>query len=349
MSVETEQMNKPHEGVLLTIAIPTYNRCELLDQSLRILMPQVAKYQDVEVLVSDNCSSDDTPSVVERYLATGQLRHQRHSSNIGPDPNFVSCYEGATGKYFWMCGDDDIIIEGALDRLMERLHAEEYDVVYATSYGFERDYIAEHKEDALHRIYHSMTDAREFALTVNTMFTFISGIIVNKERLESIPHEPLTEFYRTNLVQLSWVLPLLRCHRRSLVMWQRMVAGRIGAAGGYSYGDIFGEKFNDTVRRLLPDRPQIVDAILNAAISKSLPSIIYQLRHEKNEGVQLGDASRLFRKTYGGNFRFWAFLFPALKLPLPLAKIWIRFGGLISKLSYMVSVKHFWKKTIPYV
>src|SRR5665213_1368899 len=148
-----EKSGMQHERPLLTIAIPTYNRSGLLNQTLSVLYAQILRHPDVEILISDNHSPDDTMAIVQRYLELGlpNIRYQRHAENIGPDANFISCYDGAQGRYFWLCGDDDIIIEGALDRLIERLHAEDYDLIYATSYSFQNDYVAEYNGDSLGR------------------------------------------------------------------------------------------------------------------------------------------------------------------------------------------------------
>lgn len=333
---------------LLTIAIPTYNRSDRLDLALSILVPQVLRHPDVEILISDNSSPDDTFDIVQKYLgpAFPNIRYQRHDKNIGPDANFISCYDNSLGRYFWLCGDDDIIIEGALDRLMEHLRAADYDLVYAASYSFNRDYIAEYRGDTLNRRYHSITSARQFALAVNIMFTFISGIIVNKGRLDELPHEPFTDFVDTNLVQLSWTLPLLRSHSRSLVLWQPVVAGRGGHAGGYSFGVVFGQALSTITRRLLPDHPPLVSGIINASLRRWFPAIIYSLRREANQNCYMEEAPAILKRYYSRNFRYWLFAYPVLRLPLPLAYIWMRGGAFLNRLLLPISNPGFWRKEI---
>src|SRR5438094_5396336 len=88
---------------LLTIAIPTFSRAETLRGALTALEPQVAQFPMVEVFVSDNCSDDGTPAVIEefrlRFKALGcTLRSQRHAENIGSDANFASAYHAARGS-----------------------------------------------------------------------------------------------------------------------------------------------------------------------------------------------------------------------------------------------------------
>jgi glycosyltransferase involved in cell wall biosynthesis len=67
---------------LVSIAIPTYNRADCyLRQSLESALRQT--YPKVEILVSDNCSGDDTEEFVTG-IADRRLKYFRHERNIGP-------------------------------------------------------------------------------------------------------------------------------------------------------------------------------------------------------------------------------------------------------------------------
>src|SRR5450432_824838 len=98
---------------LLTIAIPTYNRGRNLSNLLGSLAPQLKDESRVELIVSDNGSTDDTAAVVRQAAARGlRLTSLRNASNLGFDGNFLQCFHKATGKYFWLFGDDDFITPG---------------------------------------------------------------------------------------------------------------------------------------------------------------------------------------------------------------------------------------------
>jgi glycosyltransferase involved in cell wall biosynthesis len=339
---------------LLTIAIPTYNRADHLAGLLAVLEPQIAALPQIELLISDNASSDATPEVVaaleSRMSPSGaKLAVYRHADNVGADANFVSCYRRARGHFFWICGDDDLIVPGAIAQVLEHLETPdgqpaELDLVYATSYGFREDPVSEWQGDPMHRRFHTLRDARHFAMVVNIMFTFISGIIVNKARLEALPHEEPEAFLGTNLVQLSWSLPLLLHHRKSIVLWERPIAARVGNAHGYELGKVFGEQLAANVRRLLPNRPDLSDAILNFALRRWLPSVVIDARSAGNEDLGLQDADTALRRAYGGNPRYWIFTWPALTLPLSLAKLYTRATAALSKLIYIAHLPGFWRK-----
>ena len=335
---------------LLTIAIPTFNRADTLSSLLAVLLPQVEEFPEVEVLVSDNASSDHTTAVLAafqpRFAAAGtRLRAQRHPQNIGSDANFVSLYKAARGRFFWMCGDDDLIVPGGLAQLIPHIAAADPpDLIYATSYGFRENPAEEFQCDPMQRNFHTIRSAARFARVVNIMFTFISGIIIHRERLESLPHEDPADFIGTNLVQLSWSLPLLLSLRKGVVLWQRPVAARQGHAHGYSLGSVFGENLTANTRRLLPDRPDLVDEILDPTIRRWFPSILVDVRSSGNTALQLGSAHQHLSRAFAGNFRYWLFTWPVLKLPLPLARLWQKAGAGISKLIYAATVPNFWRK-----
>src|SRR5215469_7631915 len=125
------------EQPLLTIAIPTYNRSMYLAQLLEILAPQLINKPLVELMISDNSSSDDTPAVVKSFIAQGlSCRYIRNESNIGPDANFLQCFEKANGKYVWIFGDDDLIIPGGVSKILHYCETADYDLISLRVYPF---------------------------------------------------------------------------------------------------------------------------------------------------------------------------------------------------------------------
>jgi glycosyltransferase involved in cell wall biosynthesis len=92
---------------LITIAIPTYNRAaSYLRETLDSALGQ--SYQNLEILVSDNCSTDNTEEMVRSYRDP-RIRYIRQQSNIGMLKNENFCVQAARGKYFQLLCDDDMI------------------------------------------------------------------------------------------------------------------------------------------------------------------------------------------------------------------------------------------------
>lgn len=92
-------------GPLVTIGIPTYNRADgYLREALADALAQ--DYEQLEIVVSDNASSDATPELV-RGTADPRVRYLRHERNIGGNANFNACLAAARGEYFLLLHDDD--------------------------------------------------------------------------------------------------------------------------------------------------------------------------------------------------------------------------------------------------
>ena len=94
---------------LVTIAIPTYNRAEgYLRQSLESALAQT--HQDLEVILSDNCSTDNTERLAAEYCrGDKRITYFRQRQNLGPNANFNFCLAKARGRHFLLLPDDDLI------------------------------------------------------------------------------------------------------------------------------------------------------------------------------------------------------------------------------------------------
>ena len=74
---------------LLTIAIPNFNRAAA----------QLRNEPRVELIISDNASPDETPAVVQDFVARGlRVRYIRNLQDIGSDANFLQCFEQAGSR-----------------------------------------------------------------------------------------------------------------------------------------------------------------------------------------------------------------------------------------------------------
>jgi glycosyltransferase involved in cell wall biosynthesis len=103
----------------LSICIPTYNRIRFLKELLPSVLGQI-DMGGVELVVSDNASTDGTGDYL-RTLNHPCLRWWTNDSNIGGDRNFLKCVSEARGEYVWLFGDDDIMPNDAVGRVVEFL------------------------------------------------------------------------------------------------------------------------------------------------------------------------------------------------------------------------------------
>lgn len=93
---------------LVTIGIPTCNRASLLSRSLDSALNQ--DFSNLEVVISDNASTDDTAQVCESYrVKDARIKYFRQPTNVGPTDNFNVVLKNASGEFFMWLGDDDWI------------------------------------------------------------------------------------------------------------------------------------------------------------------------------------------------------------------------------------------------
>lgn len=111
----------------LTIAVPTFNRARHLDTQLEWLAGAIRGFEHLcEILISDNSSTDSTPSVIDKWrekLSGASLTVNRHGVNVGAIRNIAYCIRSAKGKHVWTIGDDDRIGEQTLAYVMDTLTA----------------------------------------------------------------------------------------------------------------------------------------------------------------------------------------------------------------------------------
>lgn len=127
-------MNKP----LLSICIQTYNRSHYLEKCLNSIAIQLRDNYDlknqIEVVVADNASTDNTKVVVEKFDGKiPRLTYVRNKTNLGFDGNTNSAVQNSSGTYCWYFGDDDLIRPGTLEYIMPILTKGTYSIISTTS------------------------------------------------------------------------------------------------------------------------------------------------------------------------------------------------------------------------
>lgn len=91
---------------LVSICIPTYNRARMITMAIESALAQT--YSNIEVLVVDNDSVDDTAAVVASYH-DDRLKYIKNERNLGLFGNFNRCVELAGGEYIHILHSDDYV------------------------------------------------------------------------------------------------------------------------------------------------------------------------------------------------------------------------------------------------
>jgi glycosyltransferase involved in cell wall biosynthesis len=91
---------------LVSICVPTYNSSAYLRQSLDSIVAQT--YKNVEVIIGDNASTDDTVNIANEYAARHGFRICVNERNVGPLNNWNLLLERARGAYVAIYHSDDV-------------------------------------------------------------------------------------------------------------------------------------------------------------------------------------------------------------------------------------------------
>lgn len=107
----------PSPRPLLSVIIATYKRARSVGQCVRSVLSEPG--DDFEVVIGDDASPDDTPAVIEPFLADPRVRHYRNPVNLGMQGNYLKIAREAAGEYLFILTDDDTLEPGALDRVRQ--------------------------------------------------------------------------------------------------------------------------------------------------------------------------------------------------------------------------------------
>lgn len=93
---------------LVSVGIPVFNGSNYIKQAIESVLKQ--SYADIELLISDNCSTDNTYEICKSYMESDpRIILSRNESNLGAAPNFNKVFHLASGKYFMWLSHDDYI------------------------------------------------------------------------------------------------------------------------------------------------------------------------------------------------------------------------------------------------
>jgi abequosyltransferase len=310
----------------LSVCVPTYNRAAELPALLDSIAEQRDHGFEVEVVVSDNASTDNTEEVVRSYTArVDRLVYSRSESNLGYDRNVLRAVSLATGGYCWLMGSDDKFESSAFAELEKAL------AVFTDVGGVSiarRGYLADLRTpmplpelvaDRFDRptILHGVD---EMAGSIGLALGSLCALVVERSAWDEVARSEPVERYLNSYIQTYMALQVMRRKGTWLCVPARLVGYRSGndsfAEGGrfkrmqidvvgydQNFGDVLG-RGNPVFRRLMSDvavghvRRHLLGAKLHGERAsfwrRSLPLL---LRH------------------YGVLPRFWTEVLPLMAVP----------------------------------
>jgi len=215
-------MNK---DIFLSICIPTYNRAEVLDQTLQKLFsnPDFDKNK-VEVIVSDNASTDNTYEIVSKYP---EAKYYKNSENIR-DKNFSLTLGYATGRYLKLFNDTLEFKPQALKKIIDTIekHSENENLFFYANIFTNSNCTKE------------IDSKKEFIKEVSYYSTWIANFGVWKEDFDKI--EDKDRYTELQFAQVDWTYKLIKNEKKTIIYFEDLFnVATPSKKGGYNVFNTF--------------------------------------------------------------------------------------------------------------
>lgn len=278
---------------ILSICIPTYNRSVFLKQSLDVLCHQINS-DDVELIISDNDSPDDTKEVVGEFIKqNSRIQYFKQDTNVGASRNFISLMNRAQGKYILLLGDDDILADNAVSVLVDILKRKDYGLLYVETR------ITDNKGT---KEFDNKTD---FIKEISYFYTFMSSSIFRKDVVEMI-EDPL-RYVPSHLLQMPFYIKSTLLSDYNAITYEPVFA-TIGLAakanGGYNFFDVFVNWYYRIWEEYLDDKQ------LLKWLKDDIWPFVWQytkqlLIHKESGNFKVDNGWKILFKHYGTECYFW--------------------------------------------
>ena len=165
----------------LSICIATYNRGQFIGETLDSILSQIVS--DVELVIVDGASPDNTPEVMAQYLLRyPEIRYFREQENSGVDGDYDKAVGYARGEYCWLMTDDDLLCPRAIPRVLESINGA-FDLIVVNSeirnIDFSRVLKTRFLQFTSDREY-AMKDGETFFSDVANYLSFIGGVVIKR-------------------------------------------------------------------------------------------------------------------------------------------------------------------------
>lgn len=240
----------------LGVSIPTYKRPDQLVQTVRSVAAAGGGQFELPIFISDD-SADETNSFVLEMLEAEypNLQVFRNIKNLGIDGNILRSVDVNTCDYAWILGEDDRLIEGAVEAVLKLLRTSPDFPFYFVNYAsVDGDFKTELKPQALRFDENHIISWKVFMAEHAWAMGFIGGCLIQKSKWNNIRTERYTGTY---FAHAGHIFDLIEGHEVP-IMAKSLVLNRCGEPGLFTWTSNFFDVIEGWGKMidLLPERFQ---------------------------------------------------------------------------------------------
>lgn len=300
---------------ILSIVIPTYNRAKCLDNCLNSIFSQITEENkdNIEIIVSDNCSIDNTTEIMKKYMKYKDIDYKFSSNkkNLGPDYNFHKLVFESSGEFCWIFGDNEYINNGKLKKILDILKKNlKLGILYLKNTKNKKE-IEEYN------------DKNEFLKKVNYNITFISGIIFNRSYLDY--NFDYSKYFDRFMSYNYFYLDSLFKNEKNIICNECIFSSLYINNGGYKLFEVFGKNFIEILQLFINKglEKRTIQYINRKLCSNYYPYWIMEVRKKETKTYFLQEnIYATLYPVFKGYIYFWLINYPIIKLPLFFSKIY---------------------------
>lgn len=179
------------DELLVSVIIPNYNHGQFLSKRIDSVLAQT--FQGFELIILDDCSTDNSRIVIETYRSHPKVKHIVYNeiNGGGPFGQWAKGISLSKGKYIWIAESDDWCENNLLERLIVPLEADDDCLVsYCQSYCVEIDGTIrwQSSHDRLEEIIDGRQFIKKYMLLGNTIFN-ASMVVWRKQIYSKVLHD----------------------------------------------------------------------------------------------------------------------------------------------------------------
>lgn len=240
----SDEFPEKFEKPLLSICIPTYNRAKLLGSSLKVLTSQefFQKTNAVEIVISDNFSSDNTPEICQKYanMFPEKVFYHRNDENI-KDKNFEKALSLGNGEYLKLCNDTLRFYKNSFEKMCRDImsfKSEKPVLCFASGFvSSDEKYVF-------------CNDLSDFVEKMSYGMTAIGNFGIWKSDFEKI-----SDFNRCSskqLTQVDVILNQVSCKENAVIVNEKYFENIVCTRkGGYNIAEVFGKNYLSVLKDFL--------------------------------------------------------------------------------------------------